>query len=132
MADYVILAVPLNTESYHLIDYARLKKMRPTAYLINICRGAVVDTNSLVRALQEHVIAGAGCDTFEQEPLSEESPLWDLKNLVITPHSTPQSPLKFEIGISNIISNISNYLGNRKMVNQQTIQDVFIPREARA
>ena len=125
LADYVVLAVPLNTTSYHLIDYNRLLKMKPTAYLINICRGAVVDNGDLFRALQEHVIAGAGCDTFEQEPLPKDSPLWNLENLVITPHSTPQSPLKFEIGITNIISNISNYLEDRKMVNQQTIQDVL-------
>jgi D-2-hydroxyacid dehydrogenase (NADP+) len=60
--------------------------MKPTAYLINIGRGRTVDEDALIRALEEHWIAGAGLDTFATEPLPKEHPLWKAKNLIITPH----------------------------------------------
>jgi len=85
-ADIVSIHVPLTKETYHMIDEERLRKMKRTAILINTARGAVVDTNALVKALSEGWIAGAGLDVFEQEPLPPSHPLTAFKNVVLVPH----------------------------------------------
>ncbi|MCD6508898.1 MAG: D-glycerate dehydrogenase [Thermoprotei archaeon] len=85
-ADIISLHVPLTKETHHLIGERELKMMKKTAILINTARGAVVDTDALVRALKEGWIAGAGLDVFEQEPLPEGHPLTKLDNVVLTPH----------------------------------------------
>ncbi|MDK2984202.1 MAG: D-3-phosphoglycerate dehydrogenase / 2-oxoglutarate reductase [Thermococcaceae archaeon] len=85
-SDIVTIHVPLLESTYHLINEERLKLMKPTAILINTARGAVVDTNALVKALQEGWIAGAGLDVFEEEPLPKDHPLTKLDNVVLTPH----------------------------------------------
>jgi glyoxylate reductase len=84
-ADIVSLHVPLLDSTKHLINDARLKLMKPTAYLINTSRGAVIDESALVQALKLGIIAGAGLDVFEHEPTLTDG-LKDLKNVVITPH----------------------------------------------
>ena len=98
--------------------------MKKSAYFINISRGAVVDEKALIEALQAKQIAGAASDVFEQEPLPEESPLWHLDNMLITPHHSPQSPLKFEIGVQTILTNLAQYECGGKLKNQQTEKDV--------
>ncbi|WP_042702635.1 D-2-hydroxyacid dehydrogenase [Thermococcus sp. PK] len=85
-SDVVTIHVPLLESTYHLINEEKLKLMKPTAILINTARGAVVDTNALVKALQEGWIAGAGLDVFEEEPLPKDHPLTKLDNVVLTPH----------------------------------------------
>jgi phosphoglycerate dehydrogenase-like enzyme len=85
-SDIVTLHVPLNRHTRHLISEGELGMMKPTAYLINACRGPVVDEKALYQALQRHQIAGAGLDVLEQEPTPEDNPLFELGNVVITPH----------------------------------------------
>jgi D-3-phosphoglycerate dehydrogenase / 2-oxoglutarate reductase len=85
-ADVISLHVPLNAETDRLIDAGALAKMRPTAVLVNTCRGGVVDTDALVNALTAGRIRGAGLDVFEQEPLPMDHPLAALDNVVLTPH----------------------------------------------
>ena len=85
-SDIVSLHVPLTKQTYHMIGEKELKLMKPTAYLINTARGAVVDTEALVKALKEGWIAGAALDVFEQEPLPSDHPLTKLENVVLTPH----------------------------------------------
>jgi D-3-phosphoglycerate dehydrogenase len=85
-ADIVSLHVPLTPETKHLINEDRLRLMKKTAILINTSRGAVVDTNALIKALREGWIAGAGLDVYEEEPLPKDSPLLELENVVLTPH----------------------------------------------
>ncbi|WP_324736229.1 glyoxylate reductase [Thermococcus sp. SY098] len=84
-SDFVVLAVPLTKETYHMINEKRLKLMKPTAILINIARGKVVDTKALIKALEEGWIAGAGLDVFEEEPYHNEK-LFKLKNVTLAPH----------------------------------------------
>ena len=86
-ADYVSLHVPLTAATRHLIDERRLALMKPTAALVNVARGAIVDEDALARALREHTIAGAGIDVFSEEPLPTDSPLLVLDNVVATPHT---------------------------------------------
>ncbi len=84
-SDYISIHVPLTSDTHHLIDEAALRKMKPTAYLINTSRGPVIDEAALARALKENVIAGAGLDVFEFEPKIHPE-LLELDNVVITPH----------------------------------------------
>ncbi|MDQ7052211.1 MAG: D-glycerate dehydrogenase [candidate division KSB1 bacterium] len=84
-SDYISIHVPLTPETHHLIDEAALRKMKPTAYLVNTSRGPVIDEAALARALKEKVIAGAGLDVFEEEPKIHPG-LLELENVVITPH----------------------------------------------
>lgn len=85
-ADIVTLHVPLLPSTTHLINEEKLRLMKKTAILINTSRGAVVDTNALIRALKEGWIAGAGLDVYEEEPLPPNHPLTKLDNVVLTPH----------------------------------------------
>ncbi len=85
-SDYVVLAVPLTDETRGLIGAPELAQMKPTGYLINVARGAVVDEVALATALADGTIAGAALDVFDREPLPAESPLWGMANVIITPH----------------------------------------------
>jgi D-3-phosphoglycerate dehydrogenase len=86
-ADAVTLHLPLTAESRHLIGVAALRKMKPTALLVNTARGGIVDTAALVRALRDGWIAGAALDTLEQEPVPSDSPLLSLPNVILNPHA---------------------------------------------
>lgn len=85
-SDFVVLCVPATPETYKLIGEVELKTMKPTAYLINVGRGSAVDDDALIRALKEHWIAGAALDAYKTEPVPSDSRLWDLPNLIISPH----------------------------------------------
>jgi D-3-phosphoglycerate dehydrogenase len=86
-ADLVSLHCPLTDETRHLIGETRLRRMKPTAILVNTARGGVVDTTALVRALREGWIAGAGLDVLDQEPLPSGHPLAAFDNVLLTPHA---------------------------------------------
>jgi phosphoglycerate dehydrogenase-like enzyme len=85
-SDYVVLAVPLTSETRELIGEAELRAMQPHTYLVNVARGHVVDEAALIRALREGWIAGAGLDVTEEEPLPASNPLFSLPNVILTPH----------------------------------------------
>jgi len=92
-ADYVLLTLPATPRTANLIDQSVFKAMKKTAYLINICRGAVVDEQALVEALKGKEIAGAILDVVKEEPLPPQSELWDCPNLILSPHiSGPSMP----------------------------------------
>jgi phosphoglycerate dehydrogenase-like enzyme len=86
MADAVVICTSSDPRSFHLIDAAALAAMRPEAFLVNVARGDIVDGAALVATLQAGRLAGAALDVTEIEPLPPDSPLWDLPNLIITPH----------------------------------------------
>jgi phosphoglycerate dehydrogenase-like enzyme len=86
-SDYVVVCCALTDETRHLINEPRLRLMKPTSYLINVARGPVVDQRALTRALQDHWIAGAGLDVFEQEPIDPADPLLALDNVIVAPHA---------------------------------------------
>lgn len=85
-SDFVSLNCPLNESTRHMINKETLAMMKPTAFLINTARGALIDEKALIDALQNHVIAGAGLDVQEVEPLDDASPLYTMDNVIITPH----------------------------------------------
>jgi phosphoglycerate dehydrogenase-like enzyme len=86
-SDYVSLHVPLTAETRHLLDERRLRLLKPTAGLVNVARGRVVDEDALVTVLRERGIRGAGIDVFGQEPLRPDNPLLHLDNVIATPHT---------------------------------------------
>lgn len=96
-ADYVTLHVFLNDQTRHLINAERLKLMKPSAYLINTCRGPIVDEKALIAALQAGSIMGAGLDVFEKEPLATDSPLLEMDNVILTPHVAVYSERALEL-----------------------------------
>lgn len=86
--DILILTLPLTSETYHLIDSCRLAMLKPDAILVNIARGSVVDEAALCCALREKRFGGAALDVFEQEPPETGNPLWDMDNVILTPHNS--------------------------------------------
>lgn len=105
-ADFVSLNCTLNPTSYHLIGERELSLMKPTAYLINTSRGPVIAESALVRALQQHQIAGAALDVFEEEPLPLDSPLRTLDNCLLAPHNANSSPEAWRRVHENTIRNL--------------------------
>ncbi|MEB6550140.1 D-2-hydroxyacid dehydrogenase [Heyndrickxia sporothermodurans] len=103
--DYVVVTTPLTDETYHLFGNEQFQLMKESAFFINIGRGEIVVEEELVRALEMRSIAGAGLDVFEKEPLSEQSPLWNLENVIITPHTA----------------------GSTEHYDARVIEDIFIP-----
>ena len=90
-ADFVALCCPLTAETEGLVDAAALAAMKPSAYLVNVARGRVVDEAALTAALTAHRIAGAGIDVTVEEPLAEASPLWAMEHVLITPHTAGET-----------------------------------------
>jgi phosphoglycerate dehydrogenase-like enzyme len=86
-SDFVVATVLLNDETRHLMNAARFAAMKPTAFFINLSRGPIADEPALIAALHDGVIAGAGIDVFEQEPVAADNPLLAMDNVIVTPHS---------------------------------------------
>jgi phosphoglycerate dehydrogenase-like enzyme len=101
-ADIVALTCPLTPQTTNLIDAKALALMRPTAHLINVARGRVVDEDALVRALQEKRIAAAGLDVTREEPLPAASPLWEMPNVIVTPHTAGETQ-RYEDGVIDLL-----------------------------
>ena len=127
-SDYVVLCVELNDDTWHLVGRERLALMKKSAFLINMGRGGLVDEAALADALRDGVIAGAGLDTFEVEPLPADSPLWGMRSVMITPHITPQLPDREERMLSYVFENIRAYRGDGKFVNRVTERNMLTRR----
>jgi len=84
--DYFVLLTPYSAATHHMIDAKVFAAMKPTAYLVNVARGGVVDEDALVAALRAKEFAGAALDVFNEEPLPADHPLWGFKNVIITTH----------------------------------------------
>lgn len=129
-SDFVVLALGLSDKTHHLIGTRELALLGPAGYLINMARGPVVDEAALTRALYAGAIAGAGLDTFEVEPLPQESALWDAPNTLITPHVTPQVPDRTARSLEIIGENIRRFLAGEAMLNRLTKEDIYTQRPA--
>ena len=124
-SDYVVLCAALNDATWHILNRETLALMKPTAFVINMARGALIDEIALAKALADGVIAGAGLDTFEKEPLPTDSPLWDLPNIIITPHMTPRLPDREERALEYVYQNIHAYRTGGRFVNRLTERDLY-------
>jgi len=109
-SDFVVLAVPLTNETRGLMNASRIAAMKSDGFLINVGRGPLVDEAALIDALRNHQIGGAALDVFAKEPLPPESPLWDLENVLITPHSAGLTEKLWERHYAQISENLRRYL----------------------
>lgn len=114
-SDFVVLAAPLIPATEKLINAERFALMKPEAYLINVGRGPQVDESALVDALRSRRIAGAALDVFDQEPLPADSPLWDLDNLLITPHTAGLTEKLWHRHYEHFSNNLRRYLANEPL-----------------
>jgi D-2-hydroxyacid dehydrogenase (NADP+) len=112
-ADFMVVLVPLSAQTRHMIDEGVLAAMKPTSILINLARGPVVDEKALVKALQDGRIGGAALDVFEVEPLPQESSLWDMPNVIVTPRIGGMSDVYAEQVLPLVLHNLRCYLDGR-------------------
>lgn len=115
-SDYVVLAVPVTPTTTGLINADRLAAMKPDACLINVGRGPLLDESALIAALRNHKIGGAALDVFEKEPLPADSPLWDLDNLLITPHTAGLTEKLWERHYALMSENLRRYLSGQPLL----------------
>jgi D-3-phosphoglycerate dehydrogenase len=116
-SDVVLISCPYTRETHYLVDRARLAIMKPTAILVNIARGGIIDEAALVDALRAGKLGGAGLDVTEIEPLPPDSPLWDTPNLVISPHCGGISAHRVRKLIEFFCENLRRYVAGRTLLN---------------
>ncbi|MDA8353399.1 MAG: D-2-hydroxyacid dehydrogenase [Firmicutes bacterium] len=118
-ADFVVVTLPHTPQTEGLLGEEAFGWMKPTSFLINIARGPVVVERALLRALNQRQIGGAVLDVFDQEPLQEDHPFWEMDNLLITPHISGRSPLYMTRALEIFERNLSVYLsGNGAYINR--------------
>lgn len=116
-SDYVVLSMPLTDETRGMIGGKELRSMKPTAAIVNIARGPVVDEQALIQALQEGWIAGAALDVFDQEPLPTDSPLWDMENVILSPHISGGTEIYNVRAVDIFCENLRRRLANEPLLN---------------
>jgi D-2-hydroxyacid dehydrogenase (NADP+) len=121
-ADFLVLLVPYSPETHHLIDASVLAAMKPSAYLINLARGNVVDEAALIDALKVRRIAGAGLDVFAQEPLPPSSPLWALDNVIVTPHIGGMSDIYAEQILPLLVHNVRTFVSGDRAAMRNRVE----------
>jgi phosphoglycerate dehydrogenase-like enzyme len=117
-ADWLVIAAPLTPETRKLMNVELLSKLRPQARIINVARGEIVDEAALIDALRDGRLAGAYLDVFEQEPLAPESPLWDMPNVIVTPHNSSASLGNDERVYEVFLDNLSRWLRGEALMNE--------------
>ncbi len=116
-SDYVVVTLPLTPETRHIIGEAEFKAMKPTAYIINIGRGSLIDQEALLHALDEKRIAGAGLDVTVPEPLPKESRLWDFDNVILSPHVSGGMEDYMMRATELFCENLERYIEGKKLLN---------------
>ena len=117
----------LSDATRHLIGARELGLMKPSAVVINLSRGEVIDQDALIAALRAGKLAGAGLDVTTPEPLPADHPLWDTPNLLITPHFTASLPDRTDRSLEMIIENLRRYRAGEPMLNRMTREDIYTP-----
>ena len=115
--DFLVVCVPLTPTTRGLVSEAVLASLRPSACLVDVSRGGVVDHAALVEALREKRLAGAALDVFPEEPLPTDSPLWKLPNVIVTPHISGNTPYYDERAVDLFIANLKRYLAGQALLN---------------
>lgn len=116
--DWLVLAAPLDASTRHMVDAGVLASMRPSARLINVGRGELVDEDALVDALRSGGIAGAALDVFATEPLPLDHPFWTMPNVIVTPHSTGRSSGSDARAMAIFLDNLDRFVAGRPLVHQ--------------
>jgi phosphoglycerate dehydrogenase-like enzyme len=116
-ADYITLTLPSTAQTRGFIGRNEIAAMRPNAYIVNVGRGEVIDQAALIEALRENRIAGAGLDVFEREPLESESALWDLENVILTPHVSGGFKNYFGVCCELFAANLQRFRAGQPLFN---------------
>ncbi|WP_435020561.1 D-2-hydroxyacid dehydrogenase [Tundrisphaera sp. TA3] len=116
-SDFVVIAAPHTPETAGWFDAAMLAHMKPTGYLINIGRGAIVVLDDLVAALRDGTIAGAALDVYEVEPLPPDHPLWGFPNAILTPHTAGYSPVIARRHLETLVENVGRFARGEPLLN---------------
>ncbi|HEY3283739.1 MAG TPA: D-2-hydroxyacid dehydrogenase, partial [Armatimonadota bacterium] len=117
LADYVAVTLPLTPATRGRVGRAELQAMKPGAFLMNIGRGAVIDEEALVDAIRTGRLSGAGLDVFQQEPLPPSSPLWDLPQVILTPHVSGSSPGNHRRTLDLFLDNLRRFTQGEELRN---------------
>jgi phosphoglycerate dehydrogenase-like enzyme len=115
-SDYVVLSTPITPETTGMIGSRELAAMKPDAFLLNVGRGPLIDEAALIEGLRARKIGGAALDVFDQEPLPSDSPLWELDNLLITPHTAGMSDKMWERHYSLFSENLRRYFSGQPLL----------------
>ena len=116
-ADFVVCALPYTSTTHHLFDSEKFRIMKQSSVFINISRGGVVHEKELIKALREKDIAGAALDVTEVEPLAKDSPLWEMENVVITPHHSGLSEKYMDRAVEVFCVNLQAYIKGERLPN---------------
>ena len=117
-ADFVVIALPHTDETHHFFDSSKFRVMKPTAVIMNIGRGGIINEQDLIAALNEKRLFGAALDVTEQEPLPAESPLWDMEHVIITPHHSGLSDQYMNRAIALFTKNLYAFLAGKPLPTQ--------------
>jgi len=117
IVDWLVIAAPHTSETQGMIGRAQLARMRPSARLVNLGRGALVDERALIEALRERRLAGAALDVFEEEPLPSTSPLWSMSECVVTPHVSGLGPRYWERAMEQFTANLRRFVAGEPLAN---------------
>jgi phosphoglycerate dehydrogenase-like enzyme len=116
-SDYISVTLPLTDHTRKFIGEREFAAMKPGAYLVNIGRGAVIDEHAMARALSSAKLGGAGLDVFEHEPLEASSPLWDLENVILTPHISGANRRYMDKACELFVENLKRFVEKRPLLN---------------
>jgi phosphoglycerate dehydrogenase-like enzyme len=114
--DFIVLAIPVTPKTRHLMNAERLARLKPDAYLINVGRGVLIDETALVDALRANSFGGAALDVTAEEPLPSESPLWELENVLITPHIAGLTEKMWERHYEHYTKNLRKFLEGKPLL----------------
>jgi phosphoglycerate dehydrogenase-like enzyme len=117
LCDFLVITVPLTRETRGLIDEKVFSRMKEHSYLIDVSRGGVVDHGALVEALNEGRLAGAALDVFPVEPLPSSSPLWEMENVILSPHVSGTTARYRELALDLFVENMQRYLSDQPLLN---------------
>lgn len=116
--DFVVITVPKTPTTAGLISEAELAALKPSAFLIDVSRGGIVNHQALIQALKDHKIAGAALDVFPEEPLPADSSLWKLTNVILTPHISGNTPFYDERAVELFAANLQRFLAGQSLYNR--------------
>ncbi|AKL96262.1 D-3-phosphoglycerate dehydrogenase SerA [Clostridium aceticum] len=119
--DVVVVTVPYTEETHHLINKVKLEMMKKEAVLINVSRGSIIDEKALIQHLQKGNLLGVALDVFEEEPLSQENPLWEMERVLVTPHNCWISEMRNERRFRIIYENMKKFKEELPLINQVDI-----------
>lgn len=115
--DVLVVALPLTPQTHHILSRERLQAMRPGSIIVNVGRGALIDEAALVDVLRVGPVAAAGLDVFVEEPLPKESPLWEMPNVIVSPHSAGSTPAQVERVFEIFADNLARYAAGQPLRN---------------